>query len=222
MLPSDQGVDGKAVPEVMCPRVDGLGAHAERGGDLPEGLAHAAAIEPGAHGGDEERPRAGPRAEAVALGGVARQGFCDRGVQRDQPGAVELRVADRNDPGLQVDVVAVEADRLADPHAAGSEQPKQRLVGRRPNSRAQRSGALQQTTDVALRPQERRRPVPAGGEHARRRDLRRRVERPQVAGKPASDGRQALRPVVGLGMCWQPCPGDRELTGHRRHPAASR
>ena len=86
-------------------------------------------------------PAAGSRAEAVAFGGVAPQDLCDRGVQRDQPGAVELCVADRNDPGLQVDVVAVETDRLADPHAAGSEQPEQRLVGRRPKSWAQRSCA---------------------------------------------------------------------------------
>ena len=54
--------------------------------------------------------------------------------------------------------------------------------------------------------------MPAGGEHARRRDRRRRVERLQVAGEPASDG-QALGPVVGLGMLRQPCPGDREITG---------
>ena len=75
-------------------------------------------VERGADGGEEERPRSA----VSGTGGHARrrsaQRFGGRRVQRHQPGAVELRVPDRDDTGLQVDVVALEASRLAEAHAA--------------------------------------------------------------------------------------------------------
>ncbi len=47
-LPFDQGAHGKAMSQVMYPRVHRGGAGADRGRDLPERLAHAAAVEGGA------------------------------------------------------------------------------------------------------------------------------------------------------------------------------
>src|SRR5258707_1123592 len=59
----------------------------------------------------------GPGAEPVALGNVARQRLGDAWVQRHQPGAIEFRFPDRDDPCFKVDVVAQQPDCLADPHA---------------------------------------------------------------------------------------------------------
>src|SRR6266536_1229431 len=137
----------------MYPRVHRRRADADGGRDLPERLAYAAAVEGRAGAGEEEGARAGPGAQAVAYGGVAAQRVCGGRVQRHQPGAVELRLTDRDDARPEVDVLALERNRLADSHADGGEQPEQRLVGRRPQRRAERSGALQQPADVAVRPQ---------------------------------------------------------------------
>ena len=54
---------------------------------------------------------------------------------------VDLHVrglADRDQAGVEVDVLALKRDRLPDPHAGDGKQPEQRLIARR----AQRTGQL--------------------------------------------------------------------------------
>ena len=186
-VPVDQGADGEAVPQLMGRGVDGGGAQPHRGGELPEGVGHVAAVEPRADAGDEERRRAGCWAEAIALGRVGAQRGGGRGVQRHQAWPVELGVTDGDDAMSKVDVIAVEAGRLADAHARHGEQPEQRLVGGCPQRRGQRPGAVQEPADVPLRPQVGGRAMAAGREHAHRRHLGRRLDRLQVAGEPAGD-----------------------------------
>jgi len=53
----------------MCPRTDRRRADAEGRGDLAERLVDGAPLQGGAGAGQEERRRAGPRAESVAPGG---------------------------------------------------------------------------------------------------------------------------------------------------------
>jgi hypothetical protein len=71
-------------------------------------------------------------------------------VQRHQPRAAELRLPDRDHAGGQVDILSLKRDRLADPHARDGEQTEQRLVGRCPQQRAQRSGRPEQSADLLL------------------------------------------------------------------------
>jgi hypothetical protein len=52
-------------------------------------------------------------------------------VQWHEPGAVELRVPDRDHAGVEVDIATGETERFADPHAGGREQSEERLVRRR-------------------------------------------------------------------------------------------
>ena len=196
-MPPDQGVDGKAVSQIMYPRAHCSGADADGDGDLPERLVYAAAGEGRADAGEEEGPRARSRAQPVTLGGVAAQRLGGRRVQRHQPGAVELRLPDHDDTGHQVDVVALQTNRLPKAQPRGSEQSEQRLVSRRPQRRAQRPRCFQQSTDTAGRPQVGGRAVAARREHTGRWHLGRRVDRLQVLRKSAGDG-EALRPVLGL------------------------
>ena len=202
----------------MHARVHHRGADTDSRGELPERLVHAAAGQARADTGQEERPGSGSGTQPVPLGGVVAQRFRARRVQRHQPGTVELRVADRDDTGGDVDVVAAQADRFAQPHPGHGEQPEQRLVCRRPQRWAQRPGRFQQPTDVAGRPQVGGRAVPRGGEHPGRWHPGRRVDRAQIACEPARDG-QSLGPVVGLGPFRQSRPGDRQVAGHGRGPS---
>src|SRR6266542_2558771 len=120
--------------------VHSCSAETERDGDHPERLAHTAAVERGAGAREKERTRAWPTDQVVALSRIAAESFGNRRVQRHQPRAVELRFSDRDDACTEVDVLALQHDRLAHPHAGGGEEPEQCLVGRRPDWRAQRSG----------------------------------------------------------------------------------
>src|SRR6202171_5416216 len=126
----------------MYPRAHCSGADADGDGDLPERLVYAAAGEGRRDAGDEEGPRARSWTEAVTLGRVAAQRLGGRRVQRHQPGAVELRLPDHDDTGRQVDVVALETNRLPKAQPRGSEPPEQRLVSRRPQRRAARPRSL--------------------------------------------------------------------------------
>jgi hypothetical protein len=56
-------------------------------------------------------------------------------VQRQLPGGV-LGPADRQPPLVQVDVVAVQRDRLADPHPGRRQQPQQGHVDARSVARS--------------------------------------------------------------------------------------
>ena len=100
-VPADQGVDGKAVSQIMDPRA----ARSRCGRRCAvviclNVLSTPLRVERGADAGEEERPRAGSRAQPVTLGGVAAQRLGGRRVQRHQPGAVELGLPDRDDTGV--------------------------------------------------------------------------------------------------------------------------
>jgi hypothetical protein len=83
-------------------------------------VVHAVVEQGGADTGNEERVRARLRAEPVAALGIAMKRLGDRGVQRDQSGVAELGLPEGEQPlgeVGEVDVVAVQCDRFAEPDA---------------------------------------------------------------------------------------------------------
>ena len=136
----------------------------------------------GAGAGEKERARPWSWAQPVSFG--RRSGAtprCGR-VQRHQPRPVAFRFADRDHTGVEIDVFALERERLADPHAGHGQQPEQRLIARRAHRVAQPPRLRQQPADVLLGEQVRGGALTAMGEDVRRRDLGRRVERWSVGG----------------------------------------
>ena len=117
-------------------------------------------------------------------------------------------------PACEVDVVALERERLTDPHARHGEQPEQRLIARRAHRVAQPPRLLQQAADVLLGEQVGGGALATSGKDVRRRDLARRVDRLQIGGEATRDT-QPLGPVVRVNADRQPCPLDRQLGGDR-------
>ena len=148
MCQSDQGFHSEPVPQVVCAWVDGGGADSHGRGDRAQGLLDGVALHRGARGGDEERRRPRVWTQPVTLGGVALQGRGGGGVQRHQPYAVELGVADRDHTGDRVDVVSGQADHLAQAHAGDDEQPEHGLERGGPQPGMQPFGVLHHPSDV--------------------------------------------------------------------------
>jgi hypothetical protein len=95
-----------------------------------EGPLNIAVQESSAGCRDEQRRGARRRPFAVAAGEVESQSSYGRWVQRKFSSLVELRVVDDKDALIRVEVVPIQADRLADAHPSDGEQPDQGLVGR--------------------------------------------------------------------------------------------
>lgn len=57
-------------------------------------------------------------------------------------------LADRDQAGIEVDVLACERDRFTDPHARDGKKAEQRLIARRPQRTRQPPRFLQQAADV--------------------------------------------------------------------------
>jgi hypothetical protein len=76
----------------------------------------------------------------VAAAEVAAKGAQRARVQRQLARLVELAVAHDQHAGLEIDVVAVQGDRLADPHPGDGEQADQGLICRSAQRCAQGPG----------------------------------------------------------------------------------
>jgi hypothetical protein len=63
---------------------------------------------------------------------------------------VVLAAADNEPPARQVDVVAVERDRLTDPHPGHGQQPDQRLVGGGTQRGTDRAGCPHELRDLGF------------------------------------------------------------------------
>ena len=198
----------------MNPWMHRLSPDTDPGRDLPERRAQAARAHGRPDTGEEERARARPGAQTVTLGRIAAQHLGGGRVQRHEPGAIVLGVPDGDQAGVEVDVVALERDRLADPHAGHGEQPEQRLVARRAQRMRQPARFCQQPADVRLGEQVGGGAPATSGEHAGRRDLGRWVDRLQVAGERPDDP-EPFRPLVRINVNRQPRPTDREFGGDR-------
>ena len=160
--------------------------------ELAPGGVDVAVEQPGAGRGDEHRRVTGTGVQPVAQPQVAAERGGGGGMQRHQPGFAELGAADGQHAGAGVEVGAVQADRLTDPHAGDREQADQGLIGRRPQWGPQADGRGDQRSDLARGIQVGRGPRPAGGDQAGGRDLGGRVGGAQVRGEGA-DHREPLR-----------------------------
>jgi len=152
----------------------------------------------------------------VAL--VARQRLNRGWVQRQLPRLAELSFADRQHACVEVDVVAVQAERLGDPHAGNREQPDHRPVQHRSALGPQRGRLSEQPTDLLVGVQIRDRVGLAVQQQPGRRDLRRWLDRAEIDGK-ASDHRQPRRfPALGAPGVTRPL--ERQLGSDRRSAGA--
>jgi hypothetical protein len=88
-------------------------------------------------------------------------------VQRHEPGLAEFRVAHDEHRAVEVEILIVESDRLADPHAAHREQAYQAVVGGRPQRGTQPGRRVEQRDDLAGGIQIRSRPARPGPQQPR-------------------------------------------------------
>lgn len=150
---------------------------------------------------DEHGVGLGVRVELAAAVLVALKRLQGTGLQRHLPRLAELRAAHHQHAIGDVDVIAVQAQRLADPQAGGREQPHQRLVGGGPQRLTDRAASgVHQPQHLVVCVDERRPPCPRDADQAGRRDLGARVDSGEVAREPA-DGRH---PVAGDGAARWP------------------
>jgi hypothetical protein len=168
----------------MHARAAGPCPDSRRGGDLAEVPAGSAAVQGGARAGQEERSRAGPGAEPVALGRVLAQRGGRGGVQRDQPLAAVPGLADRDHSGVQADVAAAQGDGLADPHARDGKKPEQGLQAAGQQRRPDGPRPGEQPADLVFAPEIRGTAVASRGEHACRGYLGGRVQDVQPGSEP--------------------------------------
>jgi hypothetical protein len=147
-IPADQDVDRERVAQVVDPGPAPPGRCVDAGQDqqLGEGLLHASLLHPMAGDGDEEAGRDRGGTELVASCGVAGEHRRGRGVQRHQAGLVIL--AGHPQHGIvQVDIPAVEGERLAQAQSAGRDQADQCLGGGRRQGRRDRAGRVHERRD---------------------------------------------------------------------------
>ncbi len=202
----------------MKARVTVLRARLEAGGShqVLEGRVDVRVGEPRAGGGDEERRRAGLRAELVAQVGVGAQCVGRGLVQRQQASVGELGVAHEQGPLFAAQVVSVQCDQLSDPHACCRQEADDGLVGGSVQREAQRPGRVHQGGDLCLGIQVGVGPASLAWQQVCWRHLGGRVEALQVGGEAAGD-RQADRPLVGLAFHGGR-PGERLLRGDGGRP----
>ena len=128
------------------------------------------------------------------------------------PGAPELRAAHDEHPVVPVDVVAVEAHRLSDPHAGHRQQPD---AGSRTWPPAAAGVSVRAAAISAAMSVSEYRYGGAGGagrgEQASGRDLGRGVERVQVAGRSRGPRSAGAASQIGLAFCGQGRPGQRPV-----------
>jgi len=144
---------------------------------------------------------------------VAAQRIGCGGVQRQQPGLAELGLAHGQHAADEVEVTAVEADRLTDPHPGHREQADQRLVGGHAQRKPQAGGGRDQRRDVSAGVKVRSGPARPPWDQVRGRHLRRGVDGMQVGGE-AADRREPQR-MPALVPAWQRRPRQRVCGGDR-------
>ena len=134
----------------------------------------------------------------VAAGEIARSAVIVVWVKRELARLAELGVAHDQQSVGEVDVGAVEADRLTDPHPGDRQQPDQRAHRRRAVRRRDHPRAVHQRQDLRVGVEVRDRAPRPPRQQIGWRYLVRGVERVQVRGE-AADDRQSLAMPVRVG-----------------------
>ena len=162
----------------------------------------------------------GRRAEPVAELAVVGQRAAGARVQQHLSRLAELRIADGQHPAFRVEVVAVQAERFADPQPGAGQQSDQRLELAARSGGRNRARRRHQREDLLVAVEVRGGAVLARREQLDRRDLARRVKRVQVA-REGADGSQPLREIVAAAARGQPGPRSAVSVVTVRSPVAS-
>lgn len=129
-------------------------------------------------------------------------------MQRQGAGLVELAVPDRQQAVRGIEVIVVEADRLADPHAGCRQEADQGPVGRLHVRSAQVARGPHQVRDLLPRVEIRRCAPPSRRQKIGGRHLGHLVECAEVPGEEANLGQTSGVPDRG-GACGPGRPGQR-------------
>ena len=135
-------------------------------------------------------------------------------MDRHQPGAVELPVANSDHCVGEVDIAALEAHGFSDTHAGGREQAEESTTRGRTKLRLKQACSIKEALDIFFGPQVRRGALLAGSEDIARGDLGRRIDRLQISGEPACRA-EPVCPVERLHVLGQLGPSDRQVGGDR-------
>jgi hypothetical protein len=184
-MPVNEGVHSERVAHVMNPWMSGLAAQPDQRGDLPEDPLGLSSPQRPPGDRHEEPIDTRFRAQPIPRRGVGAERGADRGVQRDQPHPVELRVADRDHALDEIDIAAGERDRLTDAHAGRRQQSEQRPIGSGPQRRLETLRGGHHLGELVWRVDEWRWPSPRDRAQPRWWDLVGRVDGVQVAGEAA-------------------------------------
>lgn len=136
LVPVDQRASGKAVADVLQARAATAaptlndGAQADCAGELGEGAADRAALQPGAALGNEERLALRLRSQLVPPSAIALQRRTRGDGHRHQAGLAELGLPNREDAALQIHIRPVERQRFAGAQASSSQQSDEGRIGR--------------------------------------------------------------------------------------------
>lgn len=130
--------------------------------------------------------------------------------KRDLARLAELAGAHDEKPLAVIEIVAVEADRLAHPKAARGKKSDERGEGRDAKREAEDVSCLDERCDLLVGVEVGRRPPPTLGQKIGRRHLVRGIERVQIGGKPPHD-REPLAPPAGAFSFRRGRPGDGDL-----------
>ena len=213
-IPVSERGDREAVPEAVDagPCILWLLVESGGGDDPVERFVHTDVVQPGPSGRDEEGRRFRERPRPFPELGVVDQRCQDRGVERDPPVLAELRLGDGDDPGLEVDLAAVEANGLADAEPCHREQTEQGLVGRGPQGWLKGAGRGHECGDVVVGEQAGRRTATLADDGIGGWHLGRGVAATKMACEPAHHA-QPLRPPSRAHARGSDRPGHRHRRG---------
>jgi hypothetical protein len=175
LIPAEQGPDCEAMPEVVHARSGAItkAPQTDLAGQAPEDTVDVLMQQSTTALGDEEVCAAARSEMCAAPVGVAAERRAGCRMQRHEARLAELGQPDRQQAGLQVDVVTLEADRLGQTHARHRDQPEQIMIGpsaqpvfwRQSQRRCQQRIDLRVTVDIGLGTLQSRQD--AGGWHLR-------------------------------------------------------
>src|SRR5215471_9667384 len=138
-VPAHQCFNRQPVAQVVQPRTvpesAKMGAYADRTGQPHEYLADRVLIEAKSRLRYQERFGLWMRVYAVANTGVAKKCLPRRLMHRHQALLSTFGLTNCEHPFTQVDVASVECQHFAEPHTCDRQQPQQRLISPRPQSR---------------------------------------------------------------------------------------
>ena len=216
-IPGQQRVHGKGMPEVIWAR-PGTGAasfQSDLADQLDERRVEFRAAHPPSPRRQEERRRGRCREASLTQAGIGAKRTDRARVQRHLPLFVVLSGAHVHHAVVQVDIFAVESERLGGATASDGQQPDQRLVTGCAQRRPQLSSGCHQRRDLLLGVDVGGDAGTVPGQQVAGRDLAGGIDRGQVPGE-TTHHREPLAPRKRMGVDGEPCPRQRQLGGDPR------